>query len=65
MVSANCYVEAFQLLELFAIFVLLDKSSKLDVPSRLIEHSVLLLILVGGSAAVKLTGMITIVIPLT
>ena len=65
MISANCYVEAFQLMDLLAIFVMLDNSSKRDVPSRLIAHSILLGILVGGSAAVKLTGAITIIIPLT
>ncbi len=65
MISANCYVEAFQLMDLLAMFVLLDHSLKRDVPSRLIAHSVLLGILVGGSAAVKLTGMITILILLT
>ncbi len=65
MISANCYVEAFQLMDLLAIFVLLDNSSKRDVPFRLIAHSILLGILAGGSAAVKPTGAITIVIPLT
>ena len=65
MISANCYVEAFQLMELLAIFVMLDNSSKRDVPPRLIAHSILLGILVGGSAAVKLTGAIAIIIPLT
>ena len=64
MISANCYVEAFQFLGFLAIFVLLDDSSSQEIHSRHIVRSILLGILVGGATAVKLTGAITIVVPL-
>jgi len=63
MISANCYVEAFQLLDILAILVLLDDLSRSETASRSIAPLVLIGILVGGCAAIKLTGLIILILP--
>jgi len=63
MISANCYVEAFQLLDILAILVLLDDLSRSETASRSIAPFVLIGILVGGCAAIKLTGVIILILP--
>ena len=63
MISANCYVEAFQLLDLMAILFVLDDWTKRE-SSRPIAHSILIGVLVGGCGAVKLTGGIILIFPL-
>jgi len=63
LVSANCYVEAFQLLELFAILAVLRNAGTHKNDSQVVGNSILLGILVGGAIAVKLTGVVCLVIP--
>lgn len=63
MISANCYVEAFQLLDILAILILLDDLSRSETASRTIAPFVLIGILVGGCAAIKLTGLIILILP--
>ncbi|MEQ1825439.1 MAG: glycosyltransferase family 39 protein [Pirellula sp.] len=62
MTSANCYVEAFQFLDLIAILLLLDNASESGNP-RPTTNLILIGILVGGCASVKLTGAIVILLP--
>jgi hypothetical protein len=63
MISANCYVETFQMLDLFALMVLMD-DSKEPGNSHALWDSLRMGILVGGAAAIKPTGAIYLAIPL-
>ena len=63
MISANCYVEVFQLLDLLAILFVHDDWTEKE-SSRPIVNSILIGVLAGGCGAVKLTGGIILIVPL-
>lgn len=62
MISENCYVEAVQLLELLAILSLLTDTSSVKNKQ---PHAITILIgiLCGGCAAIKLTGVVSLAVP--
>lgn len=65
MISANCYVEAFLLLDLAAIIAVL-RNAEIASPENSFNrvHSVLIGIMIGGAASIKLTGIILFCSPL-
>ena len=61
LVGANCYVESFQLLSLAAWLVLRDRSGgRAKTPREAVCEGVL----IGGAAAVKLNGLVWLLLPL-
>lgn len=63
MISANCYVESFQMLNVAAILLAVRQKSN-DFGTRIERAPPLLLgILAGGTAAVKLTGLTVLLLP--
>ena len=63
MISANCYVESFQMLNVAAILMAVGLKSNGSGTSADRAPSILLGVLAGGAAAVKLTGLTVLLLP--
>lgn len=63
MISANCYVESLQMLNVGAILLAADLKSNGDTRRAERAPPVLLGVLAGGAAAAKLTGLTVLLLP--